>query len=300
MISNIHITLEHNLISASLEGNIDLTESYPLELSLDTRLKKALLDSALENEQLNLKASGSLDDMSIALDAAGEITASLEGNIDALSPNMPFSVSLNWNKLSWPIGTPPKPFISENGQLFLNGSLSEYKLALNAIIHVPEYPVATVNLSATGNTEQLNIHTLNLQEQENKTNQKAALIISGQLGWQERLHWKGHTSLINLNPALLIPDYPGQLNGEADSQFSLQKDNLWQLAIPSLSIQGSLRDSSLRTYPVNLTAAFSASHLSNDAALFPFSAEIKTLNLDVGQNHLTARGKAVRSMVITC
>ena len=276
-ISKIQLSVDHALASASLNGNIDLSGSYPLNATIQADLHKPLLDGMLAGEHLSLTTSGDLMRLSLRLDGKGPVTASAKGIIEPLMPDIPFDLKLEWQALNWPFEAEPKQVLTKNGVLFLAGSLKEYKIKLDSSIEIPSQPVTQVQLIGSGDLNKLNIEQFLLKEPEGR------LKLQGQFSWKDGVHWQGKTTLVNLNPGLWVPAVSGKLSGTIDSDFTFA-NNQWQVDIPTLSIKGMLRE-----YPIHLTGKIAAKQADN--SIIPVSLTVDKLDARVGQNILTANGK---------
>src|SRR5690606_30922561 len=71
--------------------------------------------------------------------------------------------------------------------------------------------------------------------------EESVVSVSGQLGWSEGVRWQGGVKLQRVNPGHWLADWPGRLNGQAETEFTLQ-DSQWALLLNGLDISGTLRE----------------------------------------------------------
>ena len=277
LINDINLSVDHDMASASLVGQIDLAHQYPLDAVLKAQLHKPLMEGMLDNEQLTLQAKGDLAHLKLSLEGSGPVTATLKGSIDPIQPDLPFNLQLDYEQLSWPLTHEPKQITAQSGTLTFAGNLSAYTMSFNSSIEVPDQPATHVSLKGKGNLNQIQIKQLLLKEPEGQ------LELSGLLDWQEGIRWQGKTTLVDLNPGLWVPAIPGTLNGSLDVDF-LFANNQWQVDIPTLDIKGKLRQ-----LPLALSGKIFAKQASQ--SVIPIALTIDKLSAVIGQNTLSAHGQ---------
>ena len=276
-IDKLKLSVDHDRVSASLNGQINLTKNYPLKADINASLHEPLLDGMLAGENLTLSTSGDLTQLQLDLQGKGPVTAQITGSIAPIVSDLPFNINLNWQSLSWPLVKEPTLVSTQNGNLSLAGSLKGYTIKLSSGLEVPGQPLTDIKLLGKGNLDQLAIEQLLLKEPDGH------LELKGQLGWKDIIQWQGKTTLVNLNPGLWVPSIPGKLNGTINSDFKLA-NNQWQVDIPTLSIKGKVRD-----FPVNVSGKLAAKQADN--SVIPVALTIDHLSAAIGQNKLTANGK---------
>ena len=158
------LSLRHAMADVALKGHIRLTEDYPLELTLDAKARKGLLDGKLKGGQATLILGGSVGKLALDLQAKGPVAANLKGSLAALNPDLPFDLGLEWQRLGWPLHKPAKDEPSyqlDKGSLTAKGKLSGYQFALNTAGKGTDVPPFKLALTGKGDLEQLN--QINLQ-----------------------------------------------------------------------------------------------------------------------------------------
>ena len=268
------LSLRHAMADLALKGHIQLSDDYPLAVTLDAKARKGLLDGELQGEQATLALSGSVGKLGLALSAKGPVAANLKGSLAALDPDLPFDLALDWKSLGWPFHKPAKDEPSyrlDKGSLTAKGKLSGYQFALNTSGKGTDVPPFKLALDGKGDLERLSKIALQLNAL------KGELKLDGKLAWNKGLEWQGTTLFKGINPAELLPELKGTLAGELESRFVMNEAGHWELKLPKLKVDGKLNQ-----YPLALKGELSG----NDKMEWLIPA----LSLQSGPNQLQAKG----------
>ncbi|MFQ1835539.1 translocation/assembly module TamB domain-containing protein [Aeromonas veronii] len=268
------LSLRHAMADLALKGHIQLSDDYPLAVTLDAKARKGLLDGELQGEQATLALSGSVGKLGLALSAKGPVAASLKSSLAALDPALPFDVALDWKSLGWPLHKPAKDEPSyrlDKGSLTAKGKLSGYQFALNTSGKGTDVPPFKLALDGKGDLERLSKIALQLNAL------KGELKLDGKLAWNKGIEWQGTTLFKGINPAELLPELKGTLAGELESRFVMNEAGHWELKLPKLKVDGKLNQ-----YPLALKGELSG----NDKMEW----QIPALSLQSGPNQLQAKG----------
>ncbi|QHB82043.1 translocation/assembly module TamB [Aeromonas veronii] len=268
------LSLRHAMADLALKGHIQLSDDYPLAVTLDAKARKGLLDGELQGEQATLALSGSVGKLGLTLSAKGPIAANLKGSLAALDPDLPFDLALDWKSLGWPLHKPAKDEPSyrlDKGSLTAKGKLSGYQFALNTSGKGTDVPPFKLALDGKGDLERLSKIALQLNAL------KGELKLDGKLAWNKGIEWQGTTLFKGINPAELLPELKGTLAGELESRFVMNEAGHWELKLPKLKVDGKLNQ-----YPLALKGEFSG----NDKMEW----QIPALSLQSGPNQLQAKG----------
>ncbi|WP_421300273.1 translocation/assembly module TamB domain-containing protein [Aeromonas veronii] len=268
------LSLRHAMADLALKGHIQLSDDYPLAVTLDAKARKGLLDGELQGEQATLALNGSVGKLGLALSAKGPVAANLKGSLAALDPDLPFDLALDWKNLGWPLHKPAKDEPSyrlDKGSLTAKGKLSGYQFALNTSGKGTDVPPFKLALDGKGDLERLSKIALQLNAL------KGELKLDGKLAWNKGLEWQGTTVFKGINPAELLPELKGTLAGELESRFVMNEAGHWELKLPKLKVDGKLNQ-----YPLALKGELSG----NDKMEWLIPA----LSLQSGPNQLQAKG----------
>ncbi|WP_050804878.1 autotransporter assembly complex protein TamB [Vreelandella boliviensis] len=273
---------------AELTANATLSGNYPLEARLNVELFLPGIYPELSGESLTLTLSGPLDALEAQLDAFGAVNASLSGQVDVLAPTLPFQLQLQSDQVQWPLPVSgdasrdervddsaeeaaTDPYIVDGLDLQLTGSLSDYSAQLAMTVEGPSLPRTQINVTGEGDLEQFSWQPLTLAVDE------SSLRSEGNISWVAPLQVNTTIRLDQFNPAHFVDQLEGNLNGDIELRLH-QQEELWAISVPSLAIDGELRD-----YPLTLQAAFDAN--SN------FELDIDELLFTQGDNRLEAAGQ---------
>lgn len=147
------LSLRHAMADLALKGNIQLSDDYPLAVTLEAKARKGLLDGELQGQQAKLALSGSVGKLGLALSAKGPVAANLKGSLVALDPDLPFDLALDWKSLGWPFHKPAEDEPSyrlDKGSLTAKGKLSGYQFALNTSGKGTDVPPSSLRWTGRG------------------------------------------------------------------------------------------------------------------------------------------------------
>ena len=221
-----------------LNGDINFIANYPLNLHVTGQLKtiKQLQQpQLLSGQAYDLKSSGDLSQLKSELLLSNKVALQLNAEVNLLKENLPYSLSLNWQKLQWPlIGV--GQYWSENGSLQSSGDLSHYLIKFDGDYHVENIPAGDIVLQAQGDLQQLNIEQLRVNTLDGSLN------LQGLLGWQDAIKWQGLLSVDKIDLAQLNTQYTGNFSGKIKQNASLTLDDAespaWSFSFPELDING--------------------------------------------------------------
>ncbi|MBZ5487877.1 translocation/assembly module TamB [Halomonas aquamarina] len=260
---------------ASLVANVDLTGNYPLDARLDAVLFLPDLFPELDGEVLELTLSGPLDNLQAGLAASGTVTATLDGRINALDPELPFQARLQSERLQWPLAGDDKdqapPYVIEDVDAFVSGSLVAYQAEIQLAVQGPELPLAQLALNGQGDFSYFQWQSLVLEVEE------STLRSEGRIDWQAPLTVDTRIRLDQFDPSHFVDQMDGSLSGDIELGVRQQGD-IWSIGIANIDIDGQLRD-----YPLTLQAALNAN--SN------MEVDIHELLFTQGNNRLEASGQ---------
>ncbi|MDW5375533.1 translocation/assembly module TamB domain-containing protein [Halomonas sp. HP20-15] len=281
---------------AQLSASVTLRDDYPLTASLEGVIHQ----SPLAGQRLNLDVSGSLADLAADIEASGPVSASLSAQADLLAPTVPFEVTVDAERLAWPL-TPAvnvdvEAALAVSGvtlksgdtkqaalitapeyrvdalQLRAEGDLTGYRVALQGRASGQALPASVeIGLVGNGDLEHFAWLPLSLSAAE------GALISRGEVHWAPALTVDATINLENFALGAVTQAVDGTLNGDARVRFT-QREQGWRLAVPTLAIDGTLQGR-----PLSLQAKLSGNS--------DMRWQIDTLDLRQGRNRLTAQGK---------
>ncbi len=153
------------------------------------------------------------------------------------------TVALNWQNLRWPL-TDTAWFDSAVGSGWIAGNINQYRLGLATDRPWPQAPASLWYASAQGNLNGLNFDSLRITTLDGEATAK------GQLAWSPQLVWQAQLSASDINPASLLPEWPGQLETTLTSNGRIENGQL--IAAADISKLTGI----LRGYPISLRSGF--------------------------------------------
>jgi translocation and assembly module TamB len=164
------------------------------------------------------------------------------------------------------------------GQLWLEGWLDDYRAQLSGQINYATLPPLTVSAATRGDLQRLDIAELVVgvaPVQPAAGKRGAAANISGQVAWAPNLHWDLTVATEGLDPALYVPEWPGQLQLGAKTQGQLTSEGL-RVTVEELQLDGQIRALDVRGVG---GVQFDGERWQTD-----------NLSLSLGANHLRVNG----------
>ncbi|WP_370625344.1 autotransporter assembly complex protein TamB [Chromohalobacter israelensis] len=286
-IHRLHVRSDDGEVELAL--NATLSGEYPVQGRLDTQIARA----PLAGQHATLSVSGSLADLAVSLDASGPVTASLEAELDALSPRLPFSLTLAARDITWPLaGTKAlpsstrlaagalsasqrlartsAPYRLDHLDLEAEGSLDDYRTTLDLAVSGQGLPASRLTLEGHGDRSRFAWAPLTLSAEGGTLNGR------GHVDWSSALAVESEVTLDALPVGAFTDAVDGTLNGEARIAFDMPAQG-WRLRVPDLAIDGTLQDR-----PLHLDA-----QLEGNSQM---QWVIDRLDLRQGDNRLSATG----------
>jgi autotransporter translocation and assembly factor TamB len=243
---------------ARLRGLQGLQARLPDALTLQGTLAGEQGADHIQLRELALR----LPEHALSLEAAGEARG--------LGGEPALEGKLHWSGLAWPLGSPTPDVYSREGELDLAGTLSDYRLSLDMLLEGVSLPPGRWRGEAGGNADGLVLQRLGGEVLE------GLVALTGRVDWQPALRWELDVSGRDLNPAAVVPDYPGLLTGELRTTGQIDADAGLSSRLELQRLDGVLLD-----YPLALQAS---------AALAGETLQLDALALRSGSNTLEAEG----------
>ncbi len=221
-----------------LSGEIDFTGYYPLDIQLKGQLKSIQqLQPAqlLAGQRYDLKSSGDFSRLKTELLLSNKLSMQLTAAVDLSAENLPHNVTLEWQKLRWPL-TGKAQYASQQGVLHSQGTSNDYQIKFDSDYRLENLPSGQASLTGRGNLQEFNVKQLLL-----KTLNGTAKL-NGLLQWRKAIKWDGQLAMQNLDLSELNSDYTGTFSGLIKQDLQLERDQenklSWQFNIPKMDING--------------------------------------------------------------
>ena len=221
-----------------LVGKINFTGKYPLDMQLEGQLKsiKQLQPAELLTGQIyDLKSTGDLSQLKTELLLSNKLSLQLTAQIDLFQKNLPHSLTLNWQRLRWPL-TGTAQYSSAAGSLQSRGAINDYQVKLKSDYNVENIPAGKLRLDGQGNLQQLNLKQLLVNTLD------GTATLSGLLNWQDAIKWDGQLAIDKIDLEELDTQYTGNFSGLIKQNIQVfrnqKKEVSWQFNIPDMDING--------------------------------------------------------------
>ncbi len=227
--------------------DLHLAEAEPLvieaiELSADWRATRIALRRLAARTPwvgaIVLQGDAELQPEAMVFDgvrAKGFVQAQLQGRLGYTTPS---DLKLRWTELHWPPQGETQ-LSSAHGELHWTGLFEAYRYDLKAQVRAAGLD-AELGARGHGTLTQLTAESL------------VATLLGGRVLAHAAADWSGSLRLEaggrvqDLNPALVLPEWPGRINGRFEARSRLDGEH------PVIDFNASLQNSKLRGYPLAL------------------------------------------------
>ncbi len=257
--------LQGHLINA--EAQLSLTNATPFAV-------QGFIKADSTDLVLNSSIAGSLQQLQLALELTGAQQASAKIDIAPFTPGLPLSLQLNASDLQWPLKGEAQYKIQQI-KLDAEGSLADLQLSLQSQQQLPQLPDSQLQATAHWQAPFLSWSALTLTSALGDLSSKGTLDLTKELSLDATL------ALDKLQLEPWLKDYPGQLSGDVSLKASYHEQQ-WQLELPTLAIQGQVRQQ-----PLSLSGQLQA----KGKAFAVQALSSKTLVLQHGNNSIKAEGE---------
>lgn len=246
--------------TAALSWNVWPSEALAIEGSFSANGNRARLNYKVHAEAQTSEFGNYLLD---TVGQANEKTVSFD-NVSITSPDSDLAVSgnglvgigatepewdvqLDWVALQWPpvtaaltnsTTTADYMIRSQEGHVSITGTPANYQADLRAGVSTPDAPTGALILSAAGNTQSINLHTIEMRALKGVADGSATV------NWRDEISSQFEFSGSGVDPGELFAQWPGELD------FVLRGEQSGNtLTVQTAQLAGVLRD-----YPVQLAA----------------------------------------------
>jgi len=258
-------------LELSLQGDLKTSRNFPhnIELSWQTRLPSGAIVNATG------RIAGDLDATSLTQQLQGPLPLNL--NLELRNPLGQFSwqAAIDSDSLDTTLLDPGFPALQGAFDLVANGDLSTARVTGHVDAESAELGPFSAdfemhNLDGERRFDGLIFDSLRLSVLDGE------ISASGQLNWLPVLGWQAEITSSAINPARLLPEWPGKINATLTSNGGMEDGEL--IAGANIKqLQGSLRD-----YPVSLQGNVQWRNSGIDIAGLDFAS---------GDTRVNARGR---------
>jgi translocation and assembly module TamB len=257
------LEVEHTYGNVDLIGEISLKNDYPMDFTagIDAKHINELPELTLQKIDLNIK--GGFKKLALDATGSGHINFSLNGDIGLASPSLPYHLTLNSTRLTWPLENPL--YTGQSIVLASHGDLKHQAVVLSGLINTPYQPELNIDTTFEHSGSEIAIEHLKAKGTIGE------LVASGKANYGNQISWDADVSLNNfkieqLKLELQSPLPASLITGQLHTQGTLG-DNKWQVGISKSDLVGEIQG-----YPFKLLGDIS---VNNDLNL---SADSLTLS----------------------
>ncbi|MGC9422108.1 autotransporter assembly complex protein TamB [Vibrio sp.] len=266
------LALDMPQLAATLAAKTTLSGDYPLHLTLSSLLKQ----QALKGQALQLNATGSVADLTLAAQLSGRAKAKLYAHLQPLKTKLPFEVRVEQLDAQWPLNGDGEYFITAP-HIDAKGSLTAYRLELESTFSGRDLPDSAFVLQGEGSMSHIALHQLQLKTLGGE--------IRGQVtaDWADLIEWHAKLDMSDIQPEMQWPELPGVIQGQFVTSGQLTEQGGWKVDLPLLDIQGKVRG-----FPLDIKGDLTADDMAGRGE---FRITTSGLSLAHGPNSLTAKGQ---------
>lgn len=261
--------------TGDLHGHVLLANDYPLAISADINWQQNPFSG--QNAQLFL--SGSLAKLQLKSHWQGPLTANLTASVNTLQPNLPFDIHISDVLSQWPLQGQHEYQLAIS-RLTARGDLAGYRLNMAGKVSGKQVPPSQFSLQGTGSRSQLSLGKVQLSSLAGEVTGKASI------NWQSLLRWQSHLQLQHLNFSEQWPEWASDISGQIQTKGSLTSQGGWQLEVPKLALNGTLRQQAF--------ALFGSVKASDQTGGGHYLVTTPQLRLEQGKNSLSLKGELGR------
>ncbi|MFP1815822.1 translocation/assembly module TamB domain-containing protein [Lonsdalea quercina] len=248
--------------AATLNGDWPVTFNANGALNIDP----------LKGERLKLTIDGALrQQLKLAMNLSGPQRAQLNIDTALAEQGLPLTLKLQSSQLRWPM-TGTAQYQMNNLQVNFGGKATDYALNVKGDIRGSAVPPASLRVEGKGDLQQFELAHLRLDAFEGYSD------ITAKVDWRDAINWSSALTISGINTGRQWADWPLRLNGIIKANGKVVSGSDWQVQVPQLQMDGSIRRN-------KLTAKGSLS--GNAAGLW----NVPGLNLALGRNQINVKGK---------
>lgn len=235
----------HPYGTVDLNGKIFLYEDYPMDFDLVLKLDHLTEIPGLHNQQLHATVSQGFNQLKSEIQGQGQFEFKLSSSITLTKPTIPYSLSLESNKLQWPLVKPK--FIATDIDLNTEGDLTLQHVDLKTHFNSDYHPLLKIISQFEHKDKTLDFSQLDIESSMGN------VTLNGGLNYGNTLAWDAHfisekLNLEQLNLGLNQPLPKSDISGSmmTTGQLSL-KDAQWSLGVTDANLNGNVA-----SYPLTL------------------------------------------------
>jgi translocation and assembly module TamB len=222
-------------VVATAQGQVTLGKGFPFSLQAEWQV-------STETNGVWQGASiihGNIDRIVFDNRLSKPFAANLSGDLEDALGKPRVNARGDWRNLKWPLTAAEPQLKSEQGTFELSGLLDDYRLTADSRLTQQYLPESNLAFKGTGSLEAMAIEKLELKS---KT---GLFLLAGDVSWKDAPAFDLTAQGQHFNPAIIMPEMPGDLTFSAHLKGKLAEPSP-QLEADIDKLTGKLRD-----YPVS-------------------------------------------------
>lgn len=218
-------------IAVKIKGDVTLGKGFPFSLTSAWQFT----DEKMGLLQGTTTISGDINKLAFENHLASPFKVNVKGYLDDLQTTPRVNAQVDWHDFVWPFSGSMPQIKSEQGTIELIGLFDDYQLTLNGQLTQQYLPEASLSFKGKGSLTDLSIEKLILAS-------KTGLFqIAGDVSWLKSPTFDLTATGQNFNPAILLPEIPGNLTFTGHVKGKLDAKAM-QLDAEIKKLSGTLRD----------------------------------------------------------
>lgn len=232
-LGHLALTIADTRIHARLGGG--LSRPYRLHGNIDWQRPGA--EGAVPRAQGSLTLRGTLAALKVTHTLSAPMRITSTGTLGYRDGKVHVDLTHRWPAQPLPVHT-PTPVALKGGELTSKGTPDSLALHGQADVTVHGQTLH-VDLDGNADTRALRLNGLKI------TDADQTLTLKGRLGYAKGLDWQLQAQGQHLNPAVIAPDWPGNLSLDAASEGHWSGASDWRVTVQPLQVDGTLKDTDL-------------------------------------------------------
>ncbi|WOT03750.1 translocation/assembly module TamB domain-containing protein [Shewanella youngdeokensis] len=270
------LSLNHSYGDLTLQGQMSLTDDYPMDIALDANLNKVTELPGLLDQQLQIKLNQGFKQLKTEINGLGQFEFAFNSTIELAKPSLPYSLALKASQLHWPLDTPT--LIATDIDLATNGDIAQQQVSLKTQFASPYHPLLSVVTEFKHQVSSLDFSQLQVVSEMGNVDLNGKLTYGDKLEWQTNVvSQQLNIGQLQLNLANALPT--SLINGSFKTHgHFLLSDSQWEVGIEQANLNGVIAD-----YPLTVAGGLTL----NDQGYISSQG----LNINALQSELNIQGQ---------
>lgn len=230
------LSINSDILNAKATGTVGLTKHLPISL-------KAKWETvAGENGKWKGMSTfnGDINRLSFDNRLSSPFNIALQGYVEDVLKTPTIKASGDWNNFIWPFSAKPSQIQSRKGHFELAGLLSDYQIKIDAELNQQYLPQTALIFDGNGGLDDLSVNKLEIKSNTGLFN------LSGKLSWKNIPTFDFIARGDKFNPAIVIPELPGNLTLDCRIAGKLDPKAL-EINVDVNKLDGQLRNQALKS-----------------------------------------------------